>query len=56
MKYITLTMLLVLEFLVISAFVVTPIEHSFMFWLYTILLFEGWDLLKEDEKKNRSAN
>lgn len=28
MKYITLTMVLILEFLVISAFVVTPIEHS----------------------------
>ncbi|WP_204254104.1 hypothetical protein [Mammaliicoccus sciuri] len=50
MKYITLTMLLVLEFLVISAFVVTPIEHSFMFWIYTILLFEGWDQVKEMER------
>ncbi len=56
MKYVTLTMFLILEFFIIAAFSVTPFEHSFLFWLLTVLLFEAWDLVKEDEKKNRSAN
>lgn len=56
MKNILLTFLLILEFIVLSAFSYTPIELSFMFWLITVLLFEAWDLVKEDEKKNPSAN
>lgn len=49
MKYVTLTMFLVLEFFIIAAFSVTPFEHSFLFWLLTVLLFEAWDLVRESE-------
>ncbi|MDT0701978.1 hypothetical protein RM652_02530 [Mammaliicoccus sciuri] len=49
MKYVTLTMFLILEFFIIAAFSVTPFEHSFLFWLLTVLLFEAWDLVKESE-------
>lgn len=51
MKYVTLTMFLVLEFFIIAAFSVTPFEHSFLFWLLTVMLFEVWDQVKEMEEK-----
>ncbi|UXU83328.1 hypothetical protein MUA77_11000 [Mammaliicoccus sciuri] len=51
MKYVTLTMFLILEFFIISAFSFTPIEHSFMFWLLTVMLFEVWDQVKEMEEE-----
>lgn len=50
MKYITLTMFLILEFFIVAAFSTTPIEHSFLFWLLTVMLFEAWDLVKEMER------
>lgn len=57
MKYITLTMFLVLEFFIIAAFSVTPIEHSLLMWLVTGVAFAMYDEnVKENEKKNRSAN
>ncbi len=43
LKYPLLTFVLVLEFLVISIFSVTPIEHSLLFWLVTVLFFEMFD-------------
>lgn len=51
MKYVTLTMFLVLEFFIVAAFSTTPIEHSFLFWLLTVMLFEAWDQVKEMEEK-----
>ena len=51
MKYVTLTMFLVLEFFIIATFSVTPLEHSFLFWLLTVLLFEAWDQVKEMEEE-----
>lgn len=42
-KYPALTLLIVIEFFIISAFSVAPIEHSLMFWLVTVLIFEMAD-------------
>lgn len=42
-KYPTLTLVIVIEFFIIASFSVTPIEHSFMFWLATGLGFAMWD-------------
>jgi hypothetical protein len=39
-KYPGLTLLVVIEFFIISASSVAPIEHSLMFWLVTVLMFE----------------
>lgn len=39
-KYPTLTLLIVIEFFIISTFSVAPIEHSLMFWLVIVLMFE----------------
>ena len=52
LKYPALTLIVVVEFFVIASFSVTPIEHSFMFWLATALAFAMWDeKLKEVEEK-----
>ncbi|KTT82691.1 hypothetical protein RSA37_11670 [Mammaliicoccus sciuri] len=48
-KYPVLTLLVVIEFFIIAAFSVTPFEHSFLFWLLTVMLFEMWDQVKEME-------
>ncbi|MFI3130953.1 hypothetical protein [Mammaliicoccus sciuri] len=44
-KYPALTLLIVIEFFIISAFSVAPIEHSFLFWLVTVAGFEMADQL-----------
>ncbi len=53
LKYPLLTLIIVIEFFIIASFSVTPIEHSFMFWLVTVLFFEMFDhvfkSLKNDE-------
>lgn len=53
LKYPLLTLIIVIEFFIIASFSVTPIEHSIMFWLVTILFFEMFDHifngLKNDE-------
>lgn len=53
LKYPLLTLIIVIEFFIIASFSVTPIEHSLMFWLVTILFFEMFDHifigLKNDE-------
>lgn len=53
LKYPLLTLIIVIEFFIISSFSVTPIEHSLMFWLVTVLFFEMFDhvfnSLKNDE-------
>ncbi|MFF7217939.1 hypothetical protein [Mammaliicoccus sciuri] len=43
MKYPVLTLILVVEFFIISSFSATPIEHSFLFWLVTVAGFEMVD-------------
>lgn len=48
LKYPLLTLVLVVEFFIISSFSVTPIEHSLLFWLVTILFFEMFDHLFND--------
>ncbi|KTT85987.1 hypothetical protein RSA37_01345 [Mammaliicoccus sciuri] len=50
-KYPALTLAIVVEFFIISSFSVTPVEHSFLFWLLTVMLFEVWDQVKEMEEK-----
>ncbi|MEB6121696.1 hypothetical protein MXM39_02690 [Mammaliicoccus sciuri] len=50
-KYPVLTLAIVVEFFIIASFSVTPVEHSFMFWLLTVMLFEVWDQVKEMEDK-----
>lgn len=50
-KYPVLTLAIVVEFFIIASFSVTPVEHSFMFWLLTVMLFEVWDQVKEMEEK-----
>lgn len=50
LKYPLLTLLIVIEFFIIASFSVTPIEHSFMFWLVTILFFEMFDHLFNELK------
>ncbi|MDU0266361.1 hypothetical protein RTF36_04020 [Mammaliicoccus sciuri] len=50
-KYPALTLAIVVEFFIISSFSVTPVEHSFLFWLLTVMLFEVWDQVKEMEGK-----
>lgn len=50
-KYPVLTLSIVVEFFIIASFSVTPVEHSFMFWLLTVMLFEVWDQVKEMEDK-----
>ncbi|MEX6015204.1 hypothetical protein [Mammaliicoccus sciuri] len=53
LKYPLLTLIIVIEFFIIASFSVTPIEHSLMFWVVTILFFEMFDHifngLKNDE-------
>ncbi len=53
LKYPLLTLIIVIEFFIIASFSVTPIEHSLMFWLVTVLFFEMFDhvfnILKNDE-------
>lgn len=53
LKYPLLTLIIVIEFFIMASFTVTPIEHSLMFWLVTILFFEMFDHifngLKNDE-------
>lgn len=48
LKYPLLTLLLVIEFFIIASFSVTPVEHSLLFWLVTILFFEMFDHLFND--------
>lgn len=51
-KYPVLTLLVVIEFFVISSFSVTPIEHSLLMWAVTGVAFAIWDeKLKEVEGK-----
>ncbi len=53
LKFPLLTLIIVIEFFIIASFSVTPIEHSLMFWLVTVLFFEMFDYvfnsLKNDE-------
>lgn len=53
LKYPLLTLIIIIEFFIIASFSVTPIEHSLMFWLVTVLFFEMFDhvfnSLKNDE-------
>lgn len=53
LKYPLLSLIIVIEFFIIASFSVTPIEHSLMFWLVTVLFFEMFDhvfnSLKNDE-------
>ncbi|WP_436878300.1 hypothetical protein [Mammaliicoccus sciuri] len=53
LKYPLLTLIIVIEFFIIASFSVTPIEHSLMFWLVTVMFFEMFDhvfnSLKNDE-------
>lgn len=52
-----LTFLLVTEFFIVASFSIYPIEHGFLCWLITILLFEAYDLLEEEyRKKTPSSN
>lgn len=48
LKYPLLTLVLVIEFFIIASFSVTPVEHSLLFWLVTILFFEMFDHLFND--------
>ncbi|MCR1872119.1 hypothetical protein NSA33_03000 [Mammaliicoccus lentus] len=48
LKYPLLTLVLVVEFFIISSFSVTPIEHSLMFWLATVMFFEMFDHIFND--------
>ena len=51
-KYPVLTLLVVIEFFIISSFSVTPIEHSLLMWAVTGVAFAMWDEnLKEAEHK-----
>ncbi|WP_305751859.1 hypothetical protein [Mammaliicoccus sciuri] len=50
-KYPALTLAIVVEFFIISSFSVTPVEHSFLSWLLTVMLFEMWDQVKEMEEE-----
>lgn len=43
MKYPSLTLAIVVEFFIISSFSVTPVEHSFLFWIVTVAGFEMAD-------------
>ncbi|WP_248559144.1 hypothetical protein [Mammaliicoccus sciuri] len=57
LKYPMLTLLVVVEFFIISSFSVEPIEHSLLMWLVTGVAFAMYDeSVKENEKKNHSAN
>ncbi|MCJ1783129.1 hypothetical protein [Mammaliicoccus sciuri] len=53
LKFPLLTLIIVIEFFIIASFSVTPIEHSLMSWLVTVLFFEMFDhvfnSLKNDE-------
>ena len=53
LKYPLLTLIIVTEFFIIASFSITPIEHSLLFWLVTVLFFEMFDhvfnSLKNDE-------
>lgn len=42
-KYPGLTLLIVIEFFIISTFSLKPIEHSFLFWIVTVAGFEMAD-------------
>lgn len=48
LKYPLLTLVLVIEFFIISSFSITPIGHSLMFWLATVMFFEMFDHLFND--------
>ncbi|WP_182476410.1 hypothetical protein [Mammaliicoccus sciuri] len=48
LKYPLLTLIIVIEFFIIASFSVTPIEHSLMFWLVTVMFFEMFDHLFND--------
>ncbi|WP_172965081.1 hypothetical protein [Mammaliicoccus sciuri] len=50
-KYPALTLAIVVEFFIISSFSTTPVEHSFLYWLLTVMLFEVWDQVKEMEEE-----
>ncbi|MBO3062765.1 hypothetical protein [Mammaliicoccus fleurettii] len=50
LKYPILTLVIVIEFFIVASFSVTPIEHSFLFWLVTILFFEMFDHLFNELK------
>lgn len=39
-KYPALTLVIVIEFFIISSFSTTPVEHSFLFWIVTVAGFE----------------
>ena len=57
LKYPMLTLLVVVEFFIISSFSISPIEHSLLMWLATGVAFAMYDeIVKENEKKNRSDN
>ncbi|MEX5937446.1 hypothetical protein [Mammaliicoccus sciuri] len=42
-KYPALTLAIVIEFFIISSFSTTPVEHSFLFWVVTVVGFEMAD-------------
>ncbi len=42
-KYPALTLAIVIEFFIISSFSITPVEHSFLFWIVTVAGFEMAD-------------
>ena len=57
LKYPMLTLLVVVEFFIITSFSTTPVEHSLLMWLVTGISFAMYDeSVKENEKKNRSDN
>ena len=57
LKYPMLTLLVVVEFFIISSFSVEPIEHSLLMWLVTGIAFAMYDeSVKENEKKTPSNN
>ena len=57
LKYPMLTLLVVVEFFIISSFSTTPVEHSVLMWLVTGIAFAMYDeIVKENEKKTPSNN
>lgn len=42
-KYPALTLAIVVEFFIVASFSVTPVEHSFLFWIITVAGFEMAD-------------
>ncbi|MEX6014809.1 hypothetical protein [Mammaliicoccus sciuri] len=50
-KYPALTLAIVIEFFIVSSFSITPVEHSFLFWIVTVAGFEMADqIYKEAEE------